>query len=123
MQESGGHRSITLALVLAMVAGGAAAATSGGAAAAPLDHGVHAAVGVGPTAKPVDINSASRAELKTLPGIADAEAERIIKARPYLSKAKLVAENILPYPTYLGLKGRIVALQPEPKKAKRSAAS
>lgn len=69
----------------------------------------------------VDINSASRAELKTLPGLGDAEADRIIKARPYPSKAKLVADNVLPYPTYLGLKGRIVALQPEPAKARRSA--
>lgn len=67
----------------------------------------------GKSAKPklVDINSASRSELKTLPGVGDAEADRIIAARPYPSKAKLAADKVLPLETYHGLKGRIVALQ------------
>lgn len=73
-----------------------------------------------PTAKvkPVDINSASRAELKTLPGIGDAEAERIIAARPYPSKAKLAADKVLSMEAYAALKGRIVAVpkaQPKPR--------
>lgn len=68
--------------------------------------------------KLVDINSASRAELKTLPGIGDAEADRIIKARPYPSKAKLVVDKVIPEPTYQALKGRIVAGQPASPKAK-----
>jgi len=62
--------------------------------------------------KLVDINSASRTELKQLPGIGDAEADRIIGARPYPSKAKLVAENVLPHESYLMLKSRIIATQP-----------
>ena len=45
-------------------------------------------------AKRIDINSASRAQLKTLPGIGDAEADRIIAARPYPSKAKLGADKV-----------------------------
>ncbi len=40
--------------------------------------------------KLVDINSASKAELKTLPGIDDARADKIIAGRPYVSKAVLV---------------------------------
>src|SRR3972149_5788560 len=40
--------------------------------------------------KPVDINSASKAELKKLPGISGAAADKIIAGRPYLSKANLV---------------------------------
>lgn len=69
-------------------------------------------------AKLVDINSASRAELKTLPGIGDAEAERIIAARPYPSKAKLAVDNVLSAQAYAALKGRIVAAQPVASKSK-----
>jgi competence protein ComEA len=95
------------------------------AAAAPHQQG---AMTSAPSAKVklVDINSASRAELKTLPGIGDAEAERIIAARPYPSKAKLAADKVLSMEAYAALKGRIVAAQkaqPQTKaKAKPGAA-
>jgi DNA uptake protein ComE-like DNA-binding protein len=62
-------------------------------------------------AKLVDINSASRAELKTLPGIGDAEADRIIKGRPYLSKAELVTKNVMPEGVYVSLRKQIIAKQ------------
>ena len=45
--------------------------------------------------KPVDINSANKAELKKLPGIDDAKADKIIAGRPYLSKAHLVTRNVI----------------------------
>jgi competence protein ComEA len=82
-----------------------------GAASAPAAAS-QAKAGSTPAKKLVDINSASKAELKTLPGIGDAEAERIIKARPYPSKAKLGAEKIVSDETYLAIKGLIVAAQP-----------
>jgi DNA uptake protein ComE-like DNA-binding protein len=63
-------------------------------------------------ARLVDINSASRAQLKTLPGIGDAEADRIIAARPYPSKAKLGADKVVSDQTYFAIKGLIVAVQP-----------
>ena len=66
----------------------------------------------------VDINSASHAELKTLPGIGDAEAARIIAARPYPSKAKLVADRVLPQETFWALNDRIVAVQAPATKRK-----
>ena len=71
-----------------------------------------------PAAKLVDINSASRAELKTLPGIGDAEANRIIANRPYLTKSHLVAKKVLELGPYDALRGRIIAVQttqPKPK--------
>ncbi len=61
--------------------------------------------------KPVDINSAAKSELMKLPGIGEAEAQKIIGGRPYLSKARLVADKILSIDTYEALKGRIVAVQ------------
>jgi DNA uptake protein ComE-like DNA-binding protein len=65
-----------------------------------------------PTAtKPIDINSASRTQLKRLPGIGDAEADRIVANRPYLSKAELVTKQVLPAGVYVSIRGRIIALQ------------
>ncbi|OGS99637.1 MAG: hypothetical protein A3F73_14315 [Gallionellales bacterium RIFCSPLOWO2_12_FULL_59_22] len=62
--------------------------------------------------KLIDINSASAAELKKLPGIGDAEARKIVAGRPYGSKFWLVTNNILLEGTYSGIKDRIVARQP-----------
>ncbi|HEU5294870.1 MAG TPA: helix-hairpin-helix domain-containing protein [Burkholderiaceae bacterium] len=60
---------------------------------------------------PIDINSATREQLKTLPGIGDVEADRIISGRPYHSKADLAERDVIPAGVYLSLKGRIVATQ------------
>lgn len=62
-------------------------------------------------AKLVDINSASRVQLKTLPGIGDAEADKIIAGRPWLTKADLVIEKVLPEGVYVAIKDRMVAKQ------------
>ena len=60
----------------------------------------------------VDINSASASELITLPGIAEAEAAKIMAGRPYGSKAWLVTKGILPEDKYPALKDRVIAKQP-----------
>jgi competence protein ComEA len=66
----------------------------------------------------IDINSASRAQLKTLPGIGEAEADKIVAGRPYLSKADLATHNMIPTGIYLSLKNRIIAKQPTKTKRK-----
>lgn len=66
----------------------------------------------------VDLNSASIAELKTLPGIGDAEAARIVAARPYPSKAKLVASKALSEAQFAKLKGLVEARQKLPAAGK-----
>jgi len=71
-----------------------------------------------PAAKLVDINSAGKAELKTLPGIGDAEAKRIIAGRPYLSKADLTTHYIITRKIYEGLKKRVIAKPNEATEAK-----
>lgn len=68
--------------------------------------------------KPMDINSASKAQLMTLPGISEAEAKKIMAGRPFRSKARLVADNILSQAAYNALKGRIVAVQKTQPSAK-----
>lgn len=59
-------------------------------------------------AKLVDINSAKKEELMKLPGISDAEADKIIAGRPFGSKAWLVSKNIIPMETYQAVNGLIV---------------
>jgi competence protein ComEA len=61
--------------------------------------------------EPVDINSASEADLKMLPGIGDAYAKKIVEGRPYKRKDELVQKKVVPQATYDKIKDQIVAKQ------------
>ncbi len=114
-----GRALISLAL-LAWAGLSCAASAASAPATAPAGQ-ASAASKKAPPAKPVklvDINSASRAQLKTLPGIGDAEADRIIAGRPYLSKADLASKNVIPTGVYLSLKNQVIAIQKTPPKSK-----
>ena len=45
--------------------------------------------------KPVDLNTASKAQLLSLPGIDDASADRVIAGRPYSSEHELLEKRIV----------------------------
>lgn len=59
----------------------------------------------------IDINSATEAELKAIPGIGDAFAAKIIAGRPYANKAQLKSRKILDGTLYEKVKEQLIAKQ------------
>jgi competence protein ComEA len=58
---------------------------------------------------PMDINTASVDQLRTLPGVGDTYARRIVSGRPYSSKNQLVSKGVLPRNVYNKIQDQIVA--------------
>ena len=73
--------------------------------------GNQTASGASDAANLIDINSASKQQLMTLPGIGDAYSQKIMDNRPYRAKNELVQKKIIPQATYDKIKGMIIAKQ------------
>src|SRR6516164_2751264 len=65
-----------------------------------------------PKAGMVDINTATAAELKGLPGVTDADSTKIIQGRPYADKNQLVSRHVVSEATYDKIKDHVIAKQP-----------
>ena len=124
VQAAGGAIAATTAVAPAASASAAQAAPPAGHASMalpPAGHGAMMARKKPPAApiKRVDINFASKKELKTLPGIGEAEADTIIANRPYCSKADLASKSVIPAGPYAALKDRVALIRKiDPKNCK-----
>lgn len=63
--------------------------------------------------QPVDLNSASKKDLASLPGIGPDYAQTIIDARPFNSKEDLLRKKVIPRATYDKIQDRIAVNGPK----------
>src|SRR5665213_3633549 len=99
-------RLITIFIAIAVFGASAQTAATPKAASAKA-----AASAPAPTGDLVDINHATAAELKALPGIGDAYSNAIVKRRPYKNKTQLKSMGVIPSAAYEKIKDKIVAKQ------------
>jgi DNA uptake protein ComE-like DNA-binding protein len=71
---------------------------------------------VEPVGELLDINTATPAQLRTLPGMGDAYVRRVIAGRPYTAKNQLVTRGVLPQEAYQRIRPLIIAKRPAHEK-------
>jgi DNA uptake protein ComE-like DNA-binding protein len=59
--------------------------------------------------KPLDLNTATKDQLETLPGMTAVEANQVIAGRPYNDPSDLVTRRILSKPQYDKISDRVTA--------------
>ena len=69
----------------------------------------------------IDVNTASREELMTLPGVTGDMADKIIAARPYKNMSELESKNVVTKAEYNKIKGHITTAKPAEKHAEAPA--
>jgi hypothetical protein len=76
---------------------------------APTDDDVEADADADGAEAVIDINTASREMLVTLPGIGPKHAEDIVANRPYRAKLDLLRRGIVPESTYQAIRDQVIA--------------
>jgi competence protein ComEA len=101
--------SLVLAVPLAILLAGYGAGAQSGSVTGSANHAT--AKSALKTRQLVDLNHATVDELKTLPGIQDAFAAKIVTNRPYANKSQLSTKGVLPAATYARIRALIIAKQ------------
>jgi len=113
-------RTASIAALLALAVPAGARAAEPTAAPAPGDRPAPAPAAKANTARArrLDINTATRAELRTLPGVGETEAKQIVAGRPWKTKADLVTRGVLTEGRYASIRNRITLTLPANPRAK-----
>jgi DNA uptake protein ComE-like DNA-binding protein len=69
--------------------------------------GVKQGLNAGPSDSAIDLNTASTAQLETLPGISPSKAHKIVAGRPYSTPNDLVANNVLTQAQFDQISGKV----------------
>jgi competence protein ComEA len=97
---------IASAVMMLLLLAGLSAAQSGSASKPASGTAMSA-----PAGNLIDINSASKEQLASLPGIGDVYSQKIIDGRPYHTKTDLKTKKIIPAATYSKISSMIIAKQ------------
>jgi DNA uptake protein ComE-like DNA-binding protein len=118
-----GTRSVLISAVLALgvafapaaMAASSSPSTAKATTAPTSGTSTHKSTSAKPAKTHIDLNSASREQLMTLPGISEATADKIIAARPFKSKEELKSKGIVTKAEYDKLASHVTA-KAEPMK-------
>ncbi len=101
---------LAVAFLISAVALAPVSAQTTKKSAAPAKPAATAATNT-PAVALLDLNSATKEQLMTLPGIGDAYSQKIIDNRPYRAKNELTSKNIIPEATYKKIAALVIAKQ------------